>query len=93
MATSRAATAGTGLALLAVHPLDRLAAVRGPQAVASGLLSGPAHYLHWGVIQISLTNFLIIVVMVVLFVLALVLPFPGPPSDGYDEEERSDVRR
>jgi hypothetical protein len=34
-------------------------------------------YLHWGVISISLTNFLIIVGMVVVFLLALVLPFPG----------------
>ena len=48
---------------------------------ASGLLGGPAYYLHWGVIQISLTNFLIIVAMVVIFVLALVLPFPGGRDD------------
>lgn len=60
--------------------------------VGSSLLSGHAHYLHWGVIQISLTNFLIIVLMVVLFLLALVLPFPGSGSDEYDEE-RSDVGR
>ena len=48
---------------------------------ASGLLGGPAYYLQWGVIQISLTNFLIIVAMVVIFVLALVLPFPGAGED------------
>lgn len=47
-----------------------------------------AYYLHWGVVQISLTNALIIVGMVVLFVLALVLPFPGPR----DRDERSDRR-
>jgi hypothetical protein len=46
-----------------------------------GLLGGQAYYLHWGVIQISLTNFLIIVAMVVLFILALVLPFPGGKED------------
>jgi hypothetical protein len=56
------------------------------------VLSGHAYYLHWGVIQISLTNFLIIVFMVVLFLLALVLPFPGSSGEEYDEE-RSDVRR
>jgi hypothetical protein len=33
-------------------------------------------YLSWGVLSISLTNFLVIVVMVLLFVLALVVPFP-----------------
>jgi len=59
---------------------------------AAGLLTGKAHYLHWGVIQISLTNFLIIVFMVALFLLALVLPFPGSHTDERDEE-RSDVRR
>ena len=58
---------------------------------ASGLLSGHSHYLHWGVIQISLTNFLIIVLMVAVFALALVLPFPGSRTDQQDEES-SDVR-
>jgi hypothetical protein len=45
-----------------------------PQAV---MPSSAGYYLHWGVVQISLTNFLIIVGMVVLFVAALLLPFPG----------------
>jgi hypothetical protein len=53
---------------------------------AEGLLGGHAYYLHWGVVQISLTNFLIIVAMVVIFVLALVLPFPG----GRDEVPMED---
>jgi hypothetical protein len=39
-------------------------------------LNHPGHYLHWGVIQLSLANFLVIVAMVVLFVLAIVVPFP-----------------
>ena len=43
-------------------------------------------YLHWGVIQISLTNFLIIVAMVVIFVLALVLSFPGSRDDAPTED-------
>lgn len=34
-------------------------------------------YLHWGVIQISLTNFLIIVIMLVVFTLAILVPFHG----------------
>jgi hypothetical protein len=46
-------------------------------ALPAGLLSGPARYLHWGVIQISVTNFVIIVAMVVVFALALIVPFPG----------------
>jgi hypothetical protein len=40
-------------------------------------LNGPGHYLHWGVLQISVANVVVIAVMVVLFVLALLLPFPG----------------
>ena len=39
-------------------------------------LNNPGHYLHWGFIQISLTNFIIILLMVAVFVLALLVPFP-----------------
>jgi hypothetical protein len=42
-------------------------------------------YLHWGVVSISLTNALIIGLMVIVFLLALVLPFPG----GHDRGGRS----
>ena len=43
------------------------------------------HYVHWGVLSVSLTNLLIIVVMLVLFALALVLPFgAGRPDDRSD---------
>ena len=38
-------------------------------------LKGPDHYIHWGFILISLANFLVVVTMVVLFVLALTVPF------------------
>lgn len=44
---------------------------------ATGLLGGHPHFLHWGVIQISLANLIVIGLMVALFVLALVVPFPG----------------
>ena len=43
--------------------------------------SPSGHYLNWSVIHISLTNALIILAMVVVFGLALVLPFPSPPDD------------
>jgi hypothetical protein len=51
-------------------------------------------YLHWGVISISVTNLAIIGAMLVIFVLALLLPFPHgaakrPPDDeGPDGESR-----
>jgi hypothetical protein len=37
----------------------------------------PGTFLHWGVIQISVANLFVIILMLVVFVLALVLPFPG----------------
>lgn len=43
-------------------------------------------YVHWGVVQISVTNLTIIGAMVLLFVLALVLPFPSGQDDKSDRE-------
>lgn len=39
-------------------------------------LNHPGHYLHWGVVQLSLANLVVIGLMILLFVLALVVPFP-----------------
>ncbi|HEU5269963.1 MAG TPA: hypothetical protein VFU36_08560 [Jatrophihabitans sp.] len=39
-------------------------------------------YVHWGVIQISVANLIVIGVMLVLFIAALLVPFPAPPSAG-----------
>ena len=47
----------------------------------------PGKYIHWGVIQISVANAAIIGVMIVVFILALVIPFPA----GHGEQ--SDVQR
>ena len=44
-------------------------------------LNHPGHYLHWGVVQISVANLVVILLMVAMFVLALVLPFPGSKGD------------
>jgi len=43
-------------------------------------------YVHWGVVQISVTNLAIIGSMVLLFVLALVVPFPSGQDQGADRE-------
>lgn len=40
-------------------------------------LDHPTHYLRWGWLQISVGNFIVILVMIALFILALVVPFPG----------------
>jgi hypothetical protein len=34
-------------------------------------------YVHWGVIQISVANLILIGAMLVLFIAALLVPFPG----------------
>ena len=39
-------------------------------------LNGPGRYIHWGFIQLSVANFVVIILMVVVFVLAILLPFP-----------------
>jgi hypothetical protein len=39
-------------------------------------LNNPGHYLNWGVIQISVANLVVIAVMLVVFLLAVLLPFP-----------------
>jgi hypothetical protein len=43
-------------------------------------------YIDWGVISISVTNAAIILAMVVVFVLALVLPFPHDRGDDSAED-------
>lgn len=40
-------------------------------------MDSPGTFLHWGVIQISVANLVVIILMLVVFALALVLPFPG----------------
>jgi hypothetical protein len=39
-------------------------------------------YVHWGVIQISVANLIVIGLMVLLFIAALLVPFPGPGKPG-----------
>jgi hypothetical protein len=39
-------------------------------------LNSSGHYIHWGFIQISVANFVVILLMIAVFILAIVLPFP-----------------
>ena len=49
---------------------------------ASAVLAAPVnlnhtgHYVHWGVIQISVANLVVIGLMILVFALAILLPFP-----------------
>ncbi len=49
-----------------------------------------APYLHWGFILLSLPNLGLILFMILLFALALFLPFPGRASRrrAYQERDR-----
>jgi hypothetical protein len=49
----------------------------------------PGRYIHWGVLQISSTNATIISVMIVLFILALVVPFPSGHGRQGEDQGRS----
>ena len=40
-------------------------------------LNSPAYYIRWGFIQLSLANLIVILLMIVVFVVALFVPFPG----------------
>jgi hypothetical protein len=40
-------------------------------------LNHPAHVVHWHFIQLSVPNIVVIGVMLVVFALAIALPFPG----------------
>lgn len=45
-------------------------------------LNGSGRYIHWGFIQISVANFVVILLMVAVFVLAILLPFPKRKGGG-----------
>jgi hypothetical protein len=40
-------------------------------------LNHPAHVVHWHFFEMSVSNIVAIVLMLVVFVLAIALPFPG----------------
>jgi hypothetical protein len=39
-------------------------------------LSHPAHYLHWHFFQMSVANVIVILLMILAFVAAILIPFP-----------------
>lgn len=59
----------------------------GSVSAAGTTASGAGTYVHWGVIQISVTNLVIIGLMIVVFVLAILLPFPGTRHERESEKQ------
>ena len=53
-------------------------------------LNGPGRFLHWSIFTVSEANLVLIVVMVVIFGAALIIPFPGHAKR--TEESRSEIR-
>jgi hypothetical protein len=49
-------------------------------------LNHPGHYIHWHVIDVSVANLTVMVLMVAAFVAALFLPFPGRKHRRGEEE-------
>lgn len=52
------------------------------QGVVAALvnLDHPAHFIQWGWFQISVANLVVIVLMLVIFAIALFVPFPRDRS-------------
>jgi hypothetical protein len=40
-------------------------------------VNSPGAYLHWGIVQISAANLIVILLMLLVFAIALFAPFPG----------------
>jgi len=59
-------------------------------AFPTGTIAAAGHYFHWGVISVSITNLLIVIAMLVLFGLALVVPFPGHRTTAHSTVDRAD---
>lgn len=55
----------------------------------AALTTEAGHYIQAGVLSISVANLLVIVTMVVVFVLALVIPFPSSHADDAGDGGRS----
>lgn len=61
-------------------------------ALSAARLDAAGRYIHWGVIQISLTNLLVILGMVLLFVAAVVFRMPGSDHRPAESERSDDPR-
>jgi len=54
------------------------------------LLESAPHYLHWGWVQISAANLIVIAVMIVVFVCAVAFRMPTDHDHSEREEPRHD---
>lgn len=54
------------------------------------ILESAPHYLHWGWVQISVANLIVIAVMLVVFIAAVAFQMPEHHDDVRPEEDRHD---
>jgi hypothetical protein len=47
-----------------------------PQLASIIDLNSPAHYVHWHFFQMSVANVVVILLMIAVFILAILIPFP-----------------
>jgi hypothetical protein len=40
-------------------------------------MNHPGHYIHWGFLQMSVANLVVIVLMIIVFLAAILIPFKG----------------
>ena len=61
-----------------VYPRHRFASRLGRHQVLAALvnLNKRPYYFHWGVIELSAANLIVIVMMLLVFVAAILIPFP-----------------
>ncbi len=52
-------------------------------------LNHPAHVVHWHFFEMSVSNVIVIAAMLVVFALAIALPFPGAASRATARRARS----
>lgn len=57
---------------------------------SSGLLGGHAYFLHWGFIQLSLANLIVVLLMLVVFAVAVIVPMPHPDDEVREGEVRDE---
>ena len=45
-------------------------------SIPPDFMNAPTRYFHWGFIYINVANLIVILLMILLFILALIVPFP-----------------
>jgi hypothetical protein len=72
----RASPGARVAALTPIKHITRVGRWQSPILPAVFNLNGPAHYVNWHFFHMSVANVVVIVLMIVVFILAIIIPFP-----------------